>query len=130
VLAAGSENNYFGNQSIQDRSLALKDLPEALRLRNWVIERFERSRWEASAETRRTMLTFAVVGGGPTGVEYAGALSALIRLVLPRDFHVHDLGEARVILLEGSERLLLAFEPSLSAAALRSLERKQVEVHL
>src|SRR5207237_6364635 len=130
VLAAGSENNYFGNRSIQDRSLALKDLPEALRLRNWVLDRFERSRWEASAERRRMMLTFAVVGGGPTGVEYAGALSELIRLVLPKDFHTHQIGEARVILLEGADRLLLTFEPSLSAAALRSLQRKHVEVHL
>jgi NADH dehydrogenase len=130
VVAAGSENNYFGNQSLQDRSLALKDLPEALRLRNWVLDRFERSRWEGSAEKRRAMLTFAVVGGGPTGVEYAGALSELIRLVLRKDFRLHDLSEARVILLEGADRLLLTFEPSLSAAALRSLERKHVEVHL
>jgi NADH dehydrogenase len=130
VVAAGSDNNYFGNRSIQRRSLALKELPEALRLRNWVLDRFERSRWEPSAERRRAMLTFAVVGGGPTGVEYAGALSELIRLVLRKDFHAHDLSEARVILLEGAERLLLTFDPRLSAAALRSLERKHVEVWL
>jgi len=130
VLAAGSDNNYFGNQSIQSRSLALKELPEALRLRNWVLDRFERSRWEPSAERRREMLTFAVVGGGPTGVEYAGALSELIRLVLRKDFRMHDVTEARVILLEGAERLLLAFDERLSAAARRSLERKHVEVWL
>jgi NADH dehydrogenase len=130
VVAAGSDNNYFGNRSIQRRSLALKELPEALRLRNWVLDRFERSRWEPSAERRRAMLTFAVVGGGPTGVEYAGALSELIRLVLRKDFHAHDLSDARVILLEGAERLLLTFDPRLSAAALRSLERKHVEVWL
>jgi NADH dehydrogenase len=130
VVAAGSDNNYFGNRSIQRRSLALKELPEALRLRNWVLDRFERSRWEPSPQRRRAMLTFAVVGGGPTGVEYAGALSELIRLVLRKDFHAHDLSDARVILLEGAERLLLTFDPRLSAAALRSLERKHVEVWL
>ena len=130
VVAAGSENNYFGNPSLQSRSLALKELPEALRLRNWVLDRFERSRWESSAERRRVMLTFAVVGGGPTGVEYAGALSELIRLVLGKDFRAHDLSEARVVLLEGADRLLLAFDKGLSAAALRSLERKHVEVWL
>jgi NADH dehydrogenase len=130
VVAAGSENNYFGNQSIRTRSLALKDLPEALRLRNWVLDRFERSRWEQSPERRRTMLTFAVVGGGPTGVEYAGALSELVRLVLRKDFRLRDVDEAHVILLEGADRLLLNFDPGLSAAALRSLRRKHVEVRL
>ena len=130
VVAAGSENNYFGNQSIRTRSLALKDLPEALRLRNWVLDRFERSRWEESPERRRTMLTFAVVGGGPTGVEYAGALSELVRLVLRKDFRLRDVDEAHVILLEGADRLLLNFDPGLSAAALRSLRRKHVEVRL
>ena len=129
-VAAGSENNYFGNQSIRTRSLALKDLPEALRLRNWVLDRFERSRWEESPERRRTMLTFAVVGGGPTGVEYAGALSELVRLVLRKDFRLRDVDEAHVILLEGADRLLLNFDPGLSAAALRSLRRKHVEVRL
>jgi NADH dehydrogenase len=129
VLAAGSENNYFGNQSIEERSLALKELPEALRLRNWVLDRFERSRWLPDGGPA-SMLTFAVVGGGPTGVEYAGALAELIRLVLPKDFHTHDLSAARVVLLEGSDRLLPAFDPGLSAAALRSLEHKHVEVWL
>jgi NADH dehydrogenase len=129
VLAAGSENNYFGNRSIEERSLALKELPEALRLRNWVLDRFERSRWLPDGGPP-SMLTFAVVGGGPTGVEYAGALSELIRLVLRKDFHAHDLSRARVVLLEGSDRLLPAFDPGLSAAALRSLEHKHVEVWL
>jgi NADH dehydrogenase len=130
VVAAGSVNNYFGNRSLELRSLNLKELPEALRLRNEVLHRLEEARWTESAERRKALLTFAVVGGGPTGVEFAGALSELIRLVLRKDFRGFDISEARVLLLEGSDRLLGAFHPSLSEAALRSLQHKHVEVWL
>jgi NADH:ubiquinone reductase (H+-translocating) len=130
VIAAGSVNNYFGNRSLEERSLGLKELPEAMTLRNRVLERLEQARWAGSDEERRTLLTFAVVGGGPTGVEYAGALSELVRLVLRRDFRDFDLSQARVLLLEGSDQLLGAFDPSLSEAALRSLRHKRVEVSL
>ncbi|MBJ7603326.1 MAG: NAD(P)/FAD-dependent oxidoreductase [Candidatus Dormibacteraeota bacterium] len=129
VLATGSVNNYFGNRSLERRSLALKDLPEALALRNWILEIFERASW-APAEQRQPYLSFAVVGGGPTGVEFAGALSELIRLVLRKDFRQLDLGRARVTLIEGTDRLLSAFHPSLSAAALHSLEKKSVAIRL
>jgi NADH dehydrogenase len=130
VVAAGSVNNYFGNRSLELQSLDLKELPEALRLRNEVLDRLEEARWTESAERRKVMLTFAVVGGGPTGVEFAGALSELIRLVLRKDFRGFDISEARVLLLEGSDRLLSTFHPSLSEAALRSLRHKHVEVWL
>ncbi len=129
VVAAGSVSNYFGNRSLELQSLGLKELPEAMSLRNQVLERLEEARW-AGPDERRALLTFAVVGGGPTGVEFAGALSELIRLVLRRDFRGFDVSEARVLLLEGSDRLLSAFHPSLSEAALRSLRRKRVEVWL
>lgn len=128
VVAAGSANNYFGNESIRTRSLSVKELPDAMAIRNWVLDLFERWRWETSPDRRRAMLTFAVIGGGPTGVEYAGALSELIKLTLRKDFRQHDLSDARVILLEGSDRLIGVFDPRLSAAARRSLERKGVEV--
>ena len=130
VIAAGSVNNYFGNRSLEERALGLKELPEAMTLRNQVLERLEEARWVTSDDERRTLLTFAVVGGGPTGVEYAGALSELVRVVLRRDFRGFDVSEPRVLLLEGSDRLLGAFEPSLSEAALRSLRHKRVEVWL
>jgi NADH dehydrogenase len=99
-------------------------------LRNQVLDRFERARWIESDAEREVLMTFAVIGGGPTGVEFAGALSELIRLVLRRDFRGLDVSRARVLLLEGSDRLLGAFDPTLSEAALRSLRRKQVEVLL
>jgi NADH dehydrogenase len=130
VLAAGSTNNYYGNRTLEERSLGLKELPEAMTLRNQVLERLEEASWTTSGERQRTLLTFAVVGGGPTGVEFAGALSELTRLILRRDFRGFDASQARVVLLEGADRLLGAFEPSLSEAALRSLRHKQVEVWL
>jgi len=130
VLAAGSVSNYFGNHSLEEHSLGLKDLPEGMALRNQVIERFEQARWAASEDERRRRMTFAVVGGGPTGVEFAGALSELIRLVLRRDFPDLDVSQARVLLLEGSDRVLPTFHPSLSESALRSLRRKKVDVWL
>jgi NADH dehydrogenase len=130
VVAAGSVNNYFGNRSIELRSLGLKELPQAMSLRNQVLEQLEEARWATSDERRRTLLTFVVVGGGPTGVEFAGALSELIRLVLRKDFRDLDVTQARVLLLEGADRLLGPFHPSLSEAALRSLRHKHVEVWL
>jgi len=130
VLAAGSVSNYFGNRSLEEHSLGLKELPEGLALRNQVIERFEQARWASSDEERKRLMTFAVVGGGPTGVEFAGALSELIRLVLRRDFPDLDVSQARVLLLEGSDRVLGVFHRSLSESALHSLRRKRVEVWL
>lgn len=130
VLASGSSTNYFGNRSLHERSFGLKELPEGLALRNRVLDRFERSRWESSPEVRRTMLSFAIVGGGPTGVEMSGALAELIGLVLRRDYPDLDHAETKVVLVEGSDRLLGAFDPSLSEAARRSLSRKGVEVRL
>jgi len=130
IVAAGTVNNYFGNRSLEERSLNLKELPEAMALRNEILELVEEARWAESAERRKILLTFAVVGGGPTGVEFAGALSELIRLVLRRDFRGFDVSEARVLLLEGSDRVLGTFHPSLSQAALESLRHKHVEVWL
>ena len=99
-------------------------------LRNRVLSQFEASRWVTDAQKRRSMLTFAVVGAGPTGVELAGALSELIRLVLRKDYRDLDLGEVRVLLLEAAGAPLGTFQPSLREAARRSLEKKHVELML
>jgi NADH dehydrogenase len=128
VLATGSRSEYFGNQSLARHAFALKDLDEGLALRNRVLSQFEASRWIADPERRRVMLTFAVVGGGPTGVELAGSLSELIRLVLRKDYRDLDLGEVRVLLLEAADSLLAAFTPPLRESARKSLEKKSVEV--
>jgi NADH dehydrogenase len=130
VLATGAETDYFGNESLARHAFGLKGLDEALALRNRVLARFEASRWAKTADERRSLLTFAIVGGGPTGVELAGAYAELIRLVLRKDFRDLDMNEVRVLLLEAADSVLSTFEPDLRAAALRSLEGKGVEVKL
>jgi NADH dehydrogenase len=130
VLATGSQSDYFGNASLARHAYGLKDLGEGLALRNRILSQFEASRWVTDVEKRRTMLTFAVVGAGPTGVELAGALSELIRLVLRKDYRDLDLGEVRVLLLEAAGTPLGTFIPILRQAAQRSLEKKHVEVML
>jgi len=130
VLAMGAQTDYFGNESIERNAFGLKGLDEGLALRNRVLSRFEASRWVKSAEDRRALLTFVVVGGGPTGVELAGAYSELIRLVLRKDFRDLDLSEVRVVLLEAADHLLGQFSPELRDAARLSLEKKGVEVRL
>jgi len=130
VLATGSQSDFFGNASLMQHAMGLKDLDEGLALRNRILSQFEASRWVTDPEKRRTMLTFAVVGAGPTGVELAGALSELIRLVLRKDYRDLDLGEVRVLLIEAAAAPLGTFEPNLREAARRSLEKKHVEVML
>jgi NADH dehydrogenase len=128
VLATGAQSDYFGNQSLARHAYGLKDLGEGLALRNRVLQQFEASRWTEDSATRRSLLTFAVVGGGPTGVELAGALSELIRLVLRKDYRDLDLNEVHVLLLEAANSLLGTFEAPLREAARRSLQKKGVEV--
>ncbi len=128
VLAVGGATNFYGLKGVQREGFELKDIPHALALRNHVLRCFETAMLETDADRRRALLTFAVVGGGPTGVETAGALSELIRLVLVRDYPRLNLNDTRVLLLEAADRLLTSFPPKLSAAAQRTLWRKHVEV--
>src|SRR5438270_728195 len=128
--ASGQQRDYFGNESLAERTLGLKDLDEGRAVRNQILSQFEASRWVDEAEERRALLTFVVVGGGPTGVEMAGAASELIRLVLRKDYRDLDINEARVVLIEAAPYVLVQFVPSLREAALRSLRRKGIEVML
>jgi len=130
VLATGSQSDYFGNASLARHALGLKGLDEGLALRNHVLGRVEAAQWISDPDRRRAALTFAIVGGGPTGVEMAGALSELIRHVLKKDYPNLELGEVRVMLLEAADSLLGTFDPSLREAARRSLGKKGVEVTL
>jgi len=128
ILALGGETNYFGLESIRRHGFGLKDTAEAVAIRNHVLSCFERGVLEPDAERRRALLTFAIVGGGPTGVEMAGALSELIRLVLVKDYPRLNIKDVRVLLLEATDRLLGTMPARLRAAAAETLWRKHVEV--
>jgi len=128
VLATGSENNYFANEELALHTLGMKTLAEAMRLRNHVLSCLELASRTSSVQERRAWLTFVVAGGGPTGVEYAGALSELLRLVLGRDFPELDASLARIVLVEGQDRLLGAFHPKLGAYAAKTLRDRHIEV--
>ncbi|MBI1966413.1 MAG: NAD(P)/FAD-dependent oxidoreductase, partial [Gemmatimonadetes bacterium] len=128
ILAIGGETNYFGKDTIERHGFDLKDIADAVAIRNHVLGGFERAVLEPDPDRRRAQLTFAVVGGGPTGVEMAGALSELIRLVLVKDYPRLNLQDTRVLLLEAADRLLAGMPPRLGAAAAETLWRKHVEV--
>ncbi len=128
VLAAGSRANFYGNDALAERALSLKGLGSALQLRNHVLECLERAAASSDAEERARLLTFTIVGGGPAGVEYAGALAELVRLVLPAEYPEIDSTAVRIVLHEGGARLLPEFAPRLSRYARRELERRGVEV--
>jgi NADH dehydrogenase len=130
VLATGAQSEYFDNPSLAEHTFGLKDLDDGLAMRNRILAQFELSRWITDAAVRRAALTFVVIGGGPTGVEMAGALSELINLVLRKDFKDLDLSEVRVLLLEAAPHLLGTFVASLREAARKSLEEKRVNVML
>src|SRR5262249_662170 len=128
VLATGSATNFFGIPALEECAIGLKDLPEALALRAHVLRQFEQASTSTDPAERRRLLTFAVAGAGPTGVEYSGAIAELIRHVLPHDFKRLDVNQARVVLIEGSDRVLGSFAKSLSRDATRRLKRMGVEI--
>ena len=128
VLATGSTDNYFGNEQVAQVSLGLKALEDATRLRNHVLTCLERADAEPDRDARRGLLTFVIVGGGPTGVESSGALVELMQIVAGKDYHQISRAEIRVVLVEGTDRLLNAFSPRLGRYAKRVLDRRGVEV--
>lgn len=128
VLAAGSANNYFGNNDLSWQTYGLKDLNEAERLRNHLLYNFEQAVHERDAERRHGLMTFVIVGGGPTGVELSGAFSELIHHVLRKDYPMLDVSQARVILVEATDKVLAAFPDSLQEAAKKKLTNMGVEL--
>jgi NADH dehydrogenase len=128
ILAMGGETNYFGRDGLRRHAFGLKDIDEAELIKNHVLACFEHAMTEPDADRRRALLTFVVVGGGPTGVEMAGALSELIRLVLVKDYPRLNVKGVRVLLLEATDRLLAAMPAPLAEAAAKKLWDKMVEV--
>lgn len=130
VLATGARTTYFGNDEWGKVAVGLKDLSDAVEIRTRVLLAFEAAERSTDADERRRLMTFVVIGGGPTGVEVAGALAELSKFVLARDFRAINAKVARVILIEASPRILDSFSPDLSESGLRQLEELNVEVRL
>jgi NADH:ubiquinone reductase (H+-translocating) len=130
VLAPGAVDNYFGHEQWQQLAPGMKTVEEATFIRSRMLRSFETAEIEADPGERAAHLTFVIVGGGPTGVELAGAIKELAVDVIPRDFRVADTRHARVLLIEAGERVLPALHPDSSARALVQLHGLGVEVRL
>ncbi|MCZ4244905.1 NAD(P)/FAD-dependent oxidoreductase [Pedobacter punctiformis] len=111
VIATGSTSNFFGNQEIENNSMPMKSIPEALDLRSLILQNFEKSLIEANKDKKTALLNFVVVGGGPTGVETSGAIAELKKHVIPNDYPELDLKKVNIYLIENSPELLGVMSP-------------------
>ena len=130
ILATGARHSYFGRDEWESMAPGLKKIDDATGIRRRILTAFENAESTDDPEARRRFLTFVVIGGGPTGVEMAGAIAELARVVLRHDFRRIDPREARIVLVESGQRLLSAFPPKLSEAAQASLKKLGVDVRL
>jgi NADH dehydrogenase len=130
VVAAGARHSYFGNDAWETSAPGLKTVEDALEMRRRILLAFEFAERQAYLTGRHEPITFVVVGAGPTGVELAGAIADITRKVLAADFELIDTTKARVLLFEGSDRVLGTFDASLSESAKEQLEDIGVEIHL
>ena len=128
ILATGARHAYFGHDDWEKSAPGLKNLEDALEIRRRILLAFERAEREPDAQKRKALLTFVLVGGGPTGAELAGAIGEISRYVLKREFRAIDPGQARIVLLEAGPRLLPTFPADLAAKAAAFLGRLGVEV--
>lgn len=128
VVAAGARHSYFGHPEWEAAAPGLKSIEDATRIRRRILTAFEMAENESDVDRRRTLLTFVVVGGGPTGVEMAGTLAEIARHTLKHEFRNIDPSDAQIMLVEAGERILPAYPPDLSAKAQHSLERLGVVV--
>lgn len=128
VLAVGAQTSYFGHDDWEVAAPGLKRIEDALEIRRRVLLAFERAERETDARERKKLLTFVAIGGGPTGVELAGAIAELARFVLARDFDTIDPREAKVVLIEAGTRILPSFSEGLAQRAVEQLEELGVEI--
>lgn len=130
VLATGARHSYFGRDDWESAAPGLKKIDDAIGIRRRLLTAFEEAEAASSPESRRRLLTFVVIGGGPTGVEMAGAIAELARVALRRDFRNIDPADARVVLVEAGQRVLPTFPTMLGNAACDALQQLGVEVRL
>jgi len=130
LLATGARHSYFGHDEWEKLAPGLKSLEDAIEVRRRILMAFEYAEKIADDAARKTAMTFVIIGGGPTGVEMAGAIAEIARRTLAKDFRHIDPAQARVILIEGESRLLSALPEDLSASALKQLVDLGVEVRV
>ena len=130
VMATGARQSYFGHDEYRGCAPGLKSVDDALEIRRRVLLAFEEAEWEKDDAARQSKLTFVIVGGGPTGMELAGAIMELASKTLPSDFHNIDTRCARVILIQGADRLVPGMPEDLAQRAQRVLEKSGVEIRL
>lgn len=130
VIAAGTTNNFFNNPGLVNDVYTLKSTDEAIRCRNEILDRCERAAVEKNPELRKKMLSFVVIGGGPAGVEIAGALGELKRYILRRDYPEIPIEDVNIHLLEGTDRLLRTMSETASETALKDLTNLMVDIKL
>jgi NADH:ubiquinone reductase (H+-translocating) len=130
ILATGVQQSYFGHPEYEQHAPGLKCLADAVALRNRILRAFELAEAEEDPALHQNLLTFVLVGGGPTGVEMASAIAVLIRITLKKEFRRIDPASARIVLVDRGTRPLATFAPELSEAARRHMERLGVEVRL
>ena len=130
VIATGARESYFGNDEWASVTSGLKTIDDATVMRRRILMAFERAEDSDDPEERRRLLTFVIIGGGPTGVELAGATAELAKAALARDFHHIDPTTARIVLVEAGPRLLPSFPPRLSEVAAKDLAQLGVELRL
>lgn len=128
IVSTGATHAYFGNDEWAANAPGLKTIEDALEMRRRILLAYEEAEKEPDLKLRSELMTFVIVGGGPTGVELAGALAEIARHALPRDFREIDPRQSRIVLIEGLDRLLPTFPPILSAKAESQLSKLGVEV--
>jgi NADH dehydrogenase len=129
VIATGSNTNFFGNKELETCAMPMKNVPEALNLRGLTLQHLEKAFFTKDKEEKAALMTFVVVGGGPTGVELAGALAEMRHLILEKDYHGLSKYDMKVYLVEGKDRLLAAMSDGASTKAKQFLVENDVTIH-
>lgn len=130
VIATGSQNNFFNFEPVKDKLLTLKSIPDALNMRSFIFQNLEKAMANTNGEPLEEIMNIAIIGGGPAGIELAGALAEMKRYVLPKDFPDLDISKMSINLYEGEPKLLSAMSEHASAKSLEYLHKMGVQVHL
>ncbi|HCQ28793.1 MAG TPA: FAD-dependent oxidoreductase [Flavobacteriales bacterium] len=130
IIATGSCNNFFGLQNVEKYAIGMKTIQEALDIRSFILQNLETADATCVSKVRKSLLHFVIVGGGPTGVEMAGALAEFKNYIIPKDYPELDLNEIKISLIESGDRLLKAMPENLSKKSLKYLQDMGVEIHL